>query len=356
MSESAARTSADEILPPTIGNLSKQSPQGILSALERHAFCGELRFTMGEKNQVVPFLAGQPQLNDESQKSIERFMTATTGTYELREQIPVPPKGSRSTPLRVYGTLAELSPSELLRFCESIGLSGKLEMRAKDDLCVARYAKGELETLAIDGKDDTAIDVVFGWDDGKWSITQKSIFDDEPPSAVIDVRNELGTIELALSELLARGGKSHGDVSAPTTIAGQVHHSPADTSVKIIFRAPKLEQSPPTRHSATNVGKEVVSLDNSNTSSTMSDEQAEQIIAASKAPSVPPPSQPESSTLAETPVEPAPTPEQSGISAVSNTTANVQATNRARMAMVTFVTMLVFSLSTIVIALAGLLR
>jgi hypothetical protein len=341
-----ARNSVEDVIPPAIGNLARQSPQSILSALGRATFCGEIRFTLGEKTLVIELLAGHPQLAQDGTTTLDRFLAASAGAYELREQIPLPSKGSRSTPLRVYGSLSDQSTSELLRFCESIGLTGKLELRSQDDLCVARYNRGELVTLAIDGRDDKAIDVVFGWHEGKWSISQKSIFDDDAPSAVIDVRSELGTIELALSALLARGVKSPGEAPVPSIIAG--HHSNADTSVKVIFRAPKLEHSPSTQHSATNVGKEVVSLEPSSRAPTMTDEQAEQIIARSRATTEP------SRTSDVHPI--AQQREQTPAETKAPTTTPVVADARGRAVMVLLFVAFVFALTTIVIALTSMMR
>jgi len=287
------RTS-DEITPPPIGNLEQHAPASLLAAIERMRFTGELRFTVGQKTHAVDVRGGVASEAPEHARAMELFLAAVSGPYELREQLPVLPSGVRKNALCVGGSLADTTPAELLNFCESIGLTGKLALDSEGRECLARYVKGELVSLMVDGQDDGALDAVFAWRAGSYQIQQRNAFDEEGPSSVTDLRPALGTIEVALSEILARSAKSNS-VSAPIssnapsakpkpkTIPPTGGAPSPDQSVKIIFRAPKLERDSKTAHAAANVGREVVALDTATASGPLDDAKAEAIVAKARA-------------------------------------------------------------------------
>lgn len=278
------RTS-DEKIPPPIGNLEQHSPSSLLAAIERMRFTGELRFTVGQKTHVVDVRGGVPSDVPEHARSMELFLAAVSGPYELREQLPLLPSGVRKNALCVGGSLADVSPAELLNFCESVGLTGKLTLESEGRQCLAHYVKGELVSLTVDGQDVGVLDAVFAWRAGSYQIQQRNAFEEEAPSSITDVRPPLGTIELALSEILARSTKSHGS-KAPSPSSTKTTPSTGatspDQSVKIIFRAPKLERDSKTVHASANVGREVVALDASTVSGPLDEAKAEAMVAKTR--------------------------------------------------------------------------
>lgn len=286
---------SDEITPPPIGNLEQHAPSSLLAAIERMRFTGELRFTVGQKTHSVDVRGGVASDDAEHARAMEIFLAAVSGPYELREQLPVLPSGVRKNALCVGGSLTDTSPSELLNFCEAIGLTGKLSLDSEGRECLARYVKGELVSLMVDGQDDGALDAVFAWRAGSYQIQQRNAFDEEGPSSITDLRPALGTIEVALSEILARSSKNKS-ASAPTNSSAQPASKPKpktipptggppspDQSVKIIFRAPKLDRDSKTAHSSGNMGREVVALDTATASGPLDDAKAEAIVAKARA-------------------------------------------------------------------------
>lgn len=288
----SARTS-DEITPPPIGNLEQHAPASLLAAIERMRFTGELRFTVGQKTHAVDVRGGVASDEPEHARAMELFLAAVSGPYELREQLPVLPSGVRKNSLCVGGSLSDTSPAELLNFCESIGLTGKLSLDSEGRECLARYVKGELVSLMVDGQDDGALDAVFAWRAGSYQIQQRNAFDEEGPSSITDLRPALGTIEVALSEILARSAKNKGTAPIPSiappgkpkpkTIPPTGGVPSPDQSVKIIFRAPKLERDSKTAHASANMGREVVALDTATASGPLDDAKAEAIVAKARA-------------------------------------------------------------------------
>lgn len=279
----SGRTS-DEISPPPIGNLEQHAPPRILAALERLRFTGELRFTVGQKTHSVDVRGGLASDEGDSARAMELFMAAVSGPYELRERLPLLPKSERETERSIKGSLADHSPTELLNFCENVGLTGKLTLEREGRECLGRYVKGELVSLVLDGQDDQALDAVFAWNEGRYAIAQRNAFDEEGPSSVTDLRPALGSIELALSDILKRSAKGQppGGKAKPKTIPPSIAPPSPDQSVKIIFRSPKLERDSKTAHASANVGREVVALDTATASGPLDDAKAEAIVAKAR--------------------------------------------------------------------------
>ncbi|MDP3274157.1 MAG: hypothetical protein Q8Q09_03110 [Deltaproteobacteria bacterium] len=259
MSHSQDRASQDEITFPAIGELSRVPASRILSTVERMRISGELRLSVGGRTHVVELQGGQAAPTDEAQRAIELFIDSSAGSYELRELLPTLAKGVRQDSRTVGGSLADCSAADLLAFCEKHGLTGKLQLHSNERACIARYHRGELLSLTVDGSDNGALDEVFGWQTGRYQIHQRSSFDDdEPRTTITQIDQPLSTIEIALSEILARSQKKKNSTHPPSIAPAGV--SP-DASVRVIFRAPKLDATSSTQHSATNLGTEVVSLD-----------------------------------------------------------------------------------------------
>jgi hypothetical protein len=275
-----ARTSGEDLPPPSIGNLAQHAPAKILGSLGRMRFTGELRFTLGQKTHSVDVRGGVTASDADATRAMELFLSAASGPYELREQVPLLPGAVRQDALAVGGSLADAGPADLLNFCESIGLTGKLEIESEGRACVARYSRGELASLAVDGQDDGAIDALFACREGRYKIRQRDAFEDEAPSSMTELQPALGTIEMALSEILARSAKGKPAAARPVTRPPSIAPPPMspDQSVKIIFRAPKLERDSKTAHASAHVGSEVVSLDAGTSTGPLDDARAEEIV------------------------------------------------------------------------------
>ncbi|MBL8685455.1 MAG: hypothetical protein JNK05_40140 [Myxococcales bacterium] len=280
------RPSSDEVTPPpSIGNLEQHAPSKILGALGRLRFTGELRFTVGQKTHSVSVLGGTPSDEGDATRAMELFLAAVSGPYELREEVPLLPSAVRNDSHTIEGSLADCAPSELLNFCESIGLTGKLELASGGRECLVRYSKGELESITVDGVDDGALDEVFAWNDGRYKIRQRNAFEEEH-SSITDFRAPLGTIEVALSEILKRSNKGQPVKPKPKTIppsiAPPAANAPSpDQSVRIIFRSPKLERDSKTAHASASASREVVSLDSAS-SGPLDEAKAEAIVAKAR--------------------------------------------------------------------------
>lgn len=279
------RPSSDEVTPPPIGNLEQHAPSKILGALGRLRFTGELRFTIGQKTHSVEVRGGTPSDEGDASRAMELFLGAVSGPYELREEVPLLPSAVRNDSHTIGGSLGDSAPSELLNFCESIGLTGKLVLESANRECVVRYSKGELESIIVDGVDDGALDAVFAWKDGSYKIHQRNAFEEEH-SSVTEFRPALGTIEVALSEILKRSNKGQPVKPKPKTIPPSIAPPPSsspspDQSVKIIFRSPKLERDSKTAHASAQVSREVVSLD-AGSSGPLDEAKAEAIVAKAR--------------------------------------------------------------------------
>ncbi len=157
------------------GDLAEVEPLEVLRLAESWRLSGRLRFETGSGEDwgEVRLLGGEP-LEDTSplpdgRDPLESFLEKTSGRFELSLQLPPLPV-SRGDALRREGSLAVHVPADLMNYCERVGLSGRLVLRQGERCAEARYERGELLSIRVDGRDEGDLHAVFGWEEGSFLI------------------------------------------------------------------------------------------------------------------------------------------------------------------------------------------
>ncbi|MBI5512797.1 MAG: hypothetical protein HY909_03470 [Deltaproteobacteria bacterium] len=207
----------DQTLPPH-GDLARTPPQEVLRWCEKVRFTGTLCVTRPEPGEL-PLVGGAPELHgpeDPTHAVLERFLAATEGTYVLSQKLPPLGKCTELSYLELEGRLEDATMGDLMHYCEVTGLSGHLTVEHLRDgaveTCDARYRRGELDSITLDGSDDEGVNAVFDWREGRWSIVAKPAFTvlEERTSTAPPVPRDalLRTLEVTVAEILERSLRS----------------------------------------------------------------------------------------------------------------------------------------------------
>ena len=319
---------------PQRASLDVFRPDTVLRFCETVHFTGTLSFATDTGKGLLPVLNGAPEVSGDAamEAALDEFLGLTAGTYTLHQILPNLENATRDGDLMLHGKLTEGVIPELMRYCESAGISGTLHLNHAENRCDARYVRGELASITIDREEDADLSRVFAWPDGSFVIESRPVFEDGPrvtaPEPFL-----LKTLEIALAEIMdqrqRRSEVPPSPFRAPSIrslkgVAFGVEHAPgvllpprpatvqppprrtvsppapqsADSTVKVFFVARKSLEASPTQHSSAHLGREELKLDSSRQLQPLTEETAAQHIAASK-------SQPPSARIT-TPPPPAP--------------------------------------------------
>ncbi len=323
--------STSEAAIPPRALLADVRPDAVLRFCEMAHFTGTLSFTTATGKGLLPVLNGVPEVSDDAsiEAALDEFLGSTEGTYTLKQILPNLDAATRAGDLAWHGTMSGGGIPDLMRYCESAGLTGTLRLTHGEETCDARYERGDLVSLEVDREEDQNLERVFAWPDGAFAIQAQPLFETEaepPPPRVVAAAAALPepqllrTLEVALAEIMDKRSRNDGDrpassafrapslrslpgvafgvertpgtapspMRAPTqpgvrrTVNPEPMHG-ADSTVKVRFvaRTPSTEGSA-TRHSAANLGSEQVLLDLSTRSlKALTEESAGARVAAS---------------------------------------------------------------------------
>lgn len=248
------------------GELSAVPPEDLLRWCESQKFTGTLRFIPSAESFVFPLVAGLVEVqgpDDPLSLALEGFLTAQRGRYELTQSLPPIESSERLHDMHLRGLLGPERVGDLMQFCEATGLTG--ELRLKHDVrtssaarqCVARYIRGELASLTLDGRDDLDLATIFAWGDGRWEILALPVFAPDalkPPP--VPEETLLRTFEVALADVLEKSAQSRSGTHrkpslrpAPAEVAvaapAKLPPGAADTTIKVYFVKAATRPTPP---------------------------------------------------------------------------------------------------------------
>ena len=125
----------------------------VLAHLRDARFTGVLRVRTPRAEGEIWFLSG---IREETrfgvsagEEAFERLVKATNPRFEAAPRLPGLTGGFKRN-LSTTGSLAEVKPVELLRYCESHALTGVLELTSRGKHAKVSYQTGEL--LSIEGE------------------------------------------------------------------------------------------------------------------------------------------------------------------------------------------------------------
>jgi hypothetical protein len=154
------------------GEIPAEGIGDLLGGLQEIGTTGVLAFQSASGSGAIRLVHGQiaePEMNGDEERALETLLALRDGEFAVYPKLPHLPV-SRGTDTTRRGSLAVHPPSELMRYCESAGLTGRLLLEHRGRLAIGYYEKGELEDVSIDG--GTAADFVqaLEWTEGTFRI------------------------------------------------------------------------------------------------------------------------------------------------------------------------------------------
>ncbi len=108
---------------------------------------------------------------------VERFPSITLSMGKIMSQRlsdtlrQAARSGSEQVAGAVRGSLQERKLIDILKFCESNSLNGKVIVKSEDEVGLIYYKKGILQKVELgDLKDDEALDILIGWNEGEFAV------------------------------------------------------------------------------------------------------------------------------------------------------------------------------------------
>lgn len=154
------------------GEIPAEGIGDLLGGLEQIGTTGVLAFHSASGSGAIRLVHGQiaePESNGDEERALETLLALRDGEFAVYPKLPHLPV-SRGTDTTRRGSLAVHPPSELMRYCESAGLTGRLLIEHRGRLAIGYYEKGQLEDVSIDG--GTAADFVqaLEWTEGTFRV------------------------------------------------------------------------------------------------------------------------------------------------------------------------------------------
>ena len=154
------------------GEIPPDGVADLLGDLEELGTTGVLAFRSKAGSGSIRLLHGQVEEADkegDGEHGLRTLLALREGSFAVYPKLPHLPV-SRGTDTTRRGSLAVHPPPELMRYCEKVGLTGRLLLERRGRLAIGYYEKGELEDVSIDG--GTAADFVeaLEWDEGTFRV------------------------------------------------------------------------------------------------------------------------------------------------------------------------------------------
>lgn len=144
---------------------------GLLREIEALHVTGLLSFRAQDGSGTIALERGQiaAEQDDRTGDPVERFLALREGRFEVLQVLPSL-HGTEGDAERRTGVIGEHAVADLMAYCERAGLTGVLQLEREGVRAEAVYDRGELTGLVVDGAPDEAVEDVFAWGDGLFSI------------------------------------------------------------------------------------------------------------------------------------------------------------------------------------------
>lgn len=220
----------------------------LLADIEATCATGVLRFESAlEGKGTIALVRGQfaeDQVADSRKRDpVEVLLKLREGRFFLQQQLPPLPVSSGDNLIKT-GSLAVHVPSELMRYCETAGLTGLLRLARPPQSVELFYERGELAEVRVGGAGGIEFQEVFGWEDGRFTIeahrnTSPAL---SPPSSISPVDTSARTAIVTESERDVRSTTQ--DLGADASFLRVVEMSLEDLLRERIERSPAARTGP----------------------------------------------------------------------------------------------------------------
>lgn len=154
------------------GAIPEEGVREVLGGLEEIGTTGVLAFESELGSGTINLVHGQVAENGASadeERALEVLLSLRGGQFAVYPKLPHLPV-SRGTDTTRRGSLAVHPPPNLMRYCESAGLTGRLLLEHRGRLAIGYYEKGELRDVSIDGGTPADFVHALEWTEGTFRV------------------------------------------------------------------------------------------------------------------------------------------------------------------------------------------
>ncbi len=154
------------------GPIPEQGVGDLLGCLEEIRTSGVLAFQSPSGSGAIRLVHGQiadDAATAEEERALETLLSLRDGQFAVYPKLPPLPV-SRGTDTTRRGSLAVHPPTELMRYCENAGLTGRLLLEHRGRLAIGYYDKGELSDVSIDGGSPADFVTALEWTEGSFRV------------------------------------------------------------------------------------------------------------------------------------------------------------------------------------------
>lgn len=225
------------------GMIPAEGIEDLLGGLEAVGTTGVLAFQSESGSGAVRLVHGQiadANNSADEERALEVLLSLRGGEFAVYPKLPHLPV-SRGTDTTRRGSLAVHPPADLMRYCESAGLTGRLLLEHRGRLAIGYYEMGELSDVSIDG--GTAADFVHAleWTEGTFRVDAVPPPRETLPPALREHRSEAPAknptalpLVQAFEEGLAALGRA--DDTPVTGLRPRIEERDEDATIRIIRR------------------------------------------------------------------------------------------------------------------------
>ncbi len=173
----------------------------VIAYLGNGDYFGEMALLTGEPRSASVITTQEAEMfmlhKNDFEIIVEKFPSITLSmgkimSQRLRDTLQKAAKSQNesSAPPQIKGSLEVRSLIDILKFCESNSLNGKVIVKQGSDEGVFVYKKGELQSVELGNiKDDEALDTMIGWTTGEFVIQPELVGAELGEVAVGDAEN-----------------------------------------------------------------------------------------------------------------------------------------------------------------------
>ena len=156
------------------GPIPSKGMVGVLIKLEKLGLTGVLTFQSGEIRGIVQVVQGRVmESGAQPVNAVELLMSLLEGKFAVYPKLPHLPV-SRGTDTMRQGSLAVHPPSELIKYCETAALTGRLRIDYEKRVAIGYYERGRLVDIVIDHEKAEDWGEILRWQEGLFEIALAS--------------------------------------------------------------------------------------------------------------------------------------------------------------------------------------
>lgn len=225
------------------GAIPAEGVHDLLGGLEEIGTTGVLAFQSTSGSGSIRLVHGQvadEATTEDEERALEILLSLREGEFAVYPKLPHLPV-SRGTDTTRRGSLAVHPPADLMRYCESAGLTGRLLLELRGRLAIAYYEKGELSDVSIDGGTAADFVVALEWTEGTFRVDAVPPPRDTLPPALRDKTSQApgkNPTRLPLLQAFEEGLAALGraDDTPVSGLLPRIEEGDEDATVRIIRR------------------------------------------------------------------------------------------------------------------------